>query len=196
GGYEVHLVLSNRDVRFAEVEHAGVAFHYIDHRNRQRDPYAFIRFFRIARELKPDLIHSWGVMATVYAIPASRLLGIPLVSSLIADAFGRMDSWVRQVLFRLGVIGSDVLLSNSHAGLIAYGLENHRRAKVIHNGVRMSRFSHLGDVAALKKELGIEGPVVIMAASTSIFKDYDLFLDVAKLACKTHPNVSFLAVGG
>jgi glycosyltransferase involved in cell wall biosynthesis len=135
-------------------------------------------------------------MTTFYAIPAKMMLGIPLVSSLIADASRRYSGMSPyNFLLKTNLRFSDSVLANSRAGLRAYGITD-RKARVIYNGADLRRFDIDCDSRSIKKELGISTEfVVIMVASFSTFKDYDLFIDTAKAIGEIRRDVTFLAVG-
>jgi glycosyltransferase involved in cell wall biosynthesis len=135
-------------------------------------------------------------MTTFYAIPSKLALGIPLISSLIADS-KKSYKWYSPYSFLLNtnVFFSDVVLSNSNAGLKAYNL-NSGKARVIYNGVRLSRFLPDYDTLSVREEFGIRTKfVVVMVAGFSVFKDYDLFVDVAKAIFRGRADVTFLGVG-
>ncbi|HEY5124475.1 MAG TPA: glycosyltransferase family 4 protein, partial [Ignavibacteria bacterium] len=95
----------------------------------------------------------------------------------------------------LNILLSDVILSNSKAGLHAYQI-NSTKAKVIYNGVRSERFQQHFDTRKVRKELGVKTDyLVIMVASFSKYKDYDLFINVAKEIWKIRDDTTFIAIG-
>jgi glycosyltransferase involved in cell wall biosynthesis len=89
----------------------------------------------------------------------------------------------------------NVIISNSNAGLKAYKIKG-LRARVIWNGVSLERFQHQYDIAEVRDDLGITTKfMVIMVATFSLLKDYDLFLEVAKEIRKVRDDVTFAGVG-
>lgn len=194
--HEIILVLTEDEIHYEEIRDLDVKITVLKRKGLKYDPSLFSRFMKVCRSFRPDLIHAWGKMVTFYAIPSKIILGIPLVSSLIADtsrSYGPL-SWYA-VLLRTNVYFSDAVLSNSKAGLEAYGVRS-AKAKVIYNGVRLSRFSQTVDITATRKALGITTEfVVVMVATFSSFKDYDLLADIASEMQKRRNDVSFVAVG-
>lgn len=196
GNYEINLVLTEDEIHFEEILDMDVTITFLRRKGLKYDPSVFFRFMNICRTFRPDIIHAWGKMATFYAIPAKIFLGIPLVSSLIADTSRSYGSFSKYAAFlHTNVFFSDSVLSNSFAGLEAYGIRS-RKAKVIYNGVRLSRFQANNDHNDVRKELGIKTQfIVVMVATFSDFKDYDLFIDIASLMQKRRKDVTFVAVG-
>lgn len=193
---DILLVLTEDEIHYEEVHHIDVNITVLKRKGIKYDPSLFMRFMKVCRSFRPDLIHAWGKMATFYAIPSKLMLGIPLVSSLIADSSRSYGSFSRYAaLLRTNLFFSDAILSNSYAGLDSYRIRS-GKAKVIYNGVSLTRFHISPDISAVRKELGIRTKfVVVMVASFSLFKDYDLFADVASEMLRKRDDVSFVAIG-
>src|SRR5512133_2561465 len=85
GRYDINLVLTEDEIHYEEIYDIDVKITVLKRKRFKYDPSLFVRFLKICRSFHPDLIHAWGKMATFYAIPSKVMLGIPLVSSLIAD---------------------------------------------------------------------------------------------------------------
>jgi glycosyltransferase involved in cell wall biosynthesis len=123
-------------------------------------------------------------MTTFYAIPTKLIKGIPLLSNLISDAMGSHKITMSSMFFRADILFSNVILSNSRAGLAAYRL-NTPKARVIWNGVHLERFNVTHNVDEVRKEFEIKTTfMLVMVAAFSSMKDYDLFLDIAKRISK------------
>jgi glycosyltransferase involved in cell wall biosynthesis len=194
--YNIELVLTEEEIYYDEIYKAGVRIHILKRKGMKYDPGIVFKFLKICRQFKPDLLHAWGKMATFYAIPSRLICGVPLISSLIADSQRSYGRFSRYALLRaINVTFSDVVLSNSIAGLKEYSIPG-TKGRVIYNGVRLSRFNHGESVSGLRQELGINTRfLVIMVATFSHFKDYDLFVDVAKKTGLGRKDVTFMAVG-
>ncbi len=196
GGYEIELVLTEEEIHYEYVRNAVSKITILKRKGIKYDPGIFLRFYKVCRRFSPDIIHSWGKMATFYAIPTRILCGIPLVANLIADTikgYGRLSRFA--FLLKTNIFFSDRVLSNSVAGLETYNI-NSPKSKVIYNGVRLSRFSEQFDTIAVREEFGINTRlVVIMVATFSGYKDYDLFVNTAKEISARRNDISFIAVG-
>jgi glycosyltransferase involved in cell wall biosynthesis len=196
GKYEIELVLTEKEIYYEEIYETGVPIHVLKRKGIKYDPGLFFRFWRICKNFNPDLIHTFGKMATFYAIPAKIVCSVPLVSNLISDTlkgFGRFSKFY--LLQKINVRFSDIILSNSKAGLKAYNVNN-EKARVIYNGVMLSRFRKEFNKDMIRSEFGIRTRfVVIMVATFSVFKNYDLFVDVAAKSASQRSDITFMAVG-
>jgi glycosyltransferase involved in cell wall biosynthesis len=119
-----------------------------------------------------------------------------MISSLISDSsmsFSKLSLY--NFLLKTNILFSDIILSNSEAGLNAYNLKS-EKTRVIHNGVNMDRFYQNFDKFKVTQEFGIKTKyMVVMVATFSHFKDYDLFIDIAKEIRKIRNDITFLGVG-
>jgi len=196
GGFEIELVLTEEEIQYEYVRSAVTNITILKRKGFKYDPGIFLRFYKVCKRFNPDIIHTWGKMTTFYAIPAKILCGIPLVSNLIADTIKGYTKLSRYAfLLKTNIFFSDKVLSNSVAGLETYGI-NSSKSKVIYNGVRLSRFIDKFDNVAVRKEFGIKTKyVVVMVATFSEYKDYDLFINTAREISGKRDDVTFIAVG-
>lgn len=194
--YQIEIVLTEEEIFYKDILQTGVKIKILKRKGFRYDPALFVKFYNVCRRFKPDIIHSWGKMTTFYAIPSKFLCRVPLVSSLIADSTRRYDSLSPyNFLLKTNVRFSDIVLSNSRAGLRAYGIRD-GKARVIYNGADLTRFGMAVDTEEVRKEFGIKSKyLVVMVASFSEFKDHDLFLNVAREVSKIRKDVCFAAVG-
>jgi glycosyltransferase involved in cell wall biosynthesis len=195
--YTIALVITEEEIFYTFAKELDLRLEIIKRKVFRYDPLLFIRFFRFCRDFKPDIIHAWGKMPTFYSLPVRILLRIPLLSNLIANSKPEFNNrFMDKLFYSADVHFSDVILSNSHAGLKAYNIKS-AKAGVIYNGVHLERFSNTFDIGLIRKELDILTElVVIMVACFTSSKDYDLFIDIAAETGKIRNDVTFVAVGG
>ena len=194
--YEIALVLTENLIHYEYVHELGIPIKIIKRKGLKHDPIPFVKFYRYCKHFNPDIIHSWGRMTTFYSIPAKLILRVPLISSMIANALGPYKLFsLKRFFFFVDNIFSNVILSNSKAGLTAYRIKS-PNAKVIWNGVNLERFKQHYDIKKVRVEFNINTRfMVIMVAAFSHLKDYDLFLDTAKEISKVRNDVTFVGVG-
>lgn len=194
--YSIALVLTESIIHYEYVYKLGIPIKIIQRKGIKYDPLLFLKFYRYCLIFKPDIIHTWGRMTTFYAIPSKIILGIPLISSMIADAQQNYNYFsLKNLFFKTDILFSNILLSNSDAGIKAYKIKTHK-AKVIFNGVNLDRFERTFDSKGERDRLGVRTQfMVVMVAAFSSFKDYDLFLDIAKRMYQIRNDVTFVAVG-
>lgn len=194
--HEIVLALTEDQIHYDYVYELDIPIVIIKRKWTKYDPIPFIRFYKFCREFKPDIIHSWGRLTTFYSIPSKILGRIPLVSSMIADSKrGYGPFTLKYFSLKADILFANIILSNSKAGLKAYGIVT-PKARVILNGVNLERFQMSYDTGAVKKEFGIKTTLtVLMVAAFTGFKDYNLFLDVAKAIGRSREDVTFIGVG-
>ena len=195
--FELAMVLTENQVEFEMIHELNVPIKIISRRGLKRDPRVFIKFLKFCYQFQPDIVHAWGFMTTFYAIPAKFRLKIPLVSSMITVARqGFPNASLNNLFFRVSCKFSDSIISNSKAGLKAFNV-NSGKAKVIYNGVRLERFKQDFRPMEIRDSLRIKTLyIVIMVATFSRFKDYDLFLGIAKEVARSRRDITFVGVGG
>jgi len=193
---EVILVLTEDKIYYQSVLDLGIPIVILKRKGIKYDPGLFIKFYKCCRQYNPDIIHAWGKMTVFYATPAKLIRRIPLISSMISDSVGRYARFsFDSFFFNTGIFFSDIILSNSKSGLSAYKIKTHK-ARVIPNGVNLERFQGKYDAIRIREEFGISSKfILIMVASFTAYKDYDLFIETARETAKLRDDTTFLGVG-
>jgi glycosyltransferase involved in cell wall biosynthesis len=194
--YQMKLVLTESDIHYTYIEELGIQINILKRGTLKKDPSLFYSFYKIVKEFNPDIINTWGKMTTFYAIPAKLLFKKKLYANIISDAKRDYNLLSLDSLFyKINFYFSDLILGNSEAGFRAYNIHN-KKKRLIYNGVRLERFNLDERKLNIRHELKIQTTnLIIMVASTSKYKDYDLFLDVAKQINLTYKDVTFIGVG-
>jgi glycosyltransferase involved in cell wall biosynthesis len=191
GNYRFEIVLSNNIIHYDEVRKLNIPIHVIERKFTKKDPLLFIKFFRIAKKFKPDIIHVWGHMGAVYAVPTKILLGVPMINNEIMDCLGDKPLLGKGLVFRF----SDRIISNSREGLRAYKAPL-EKSNVIYNGFSFDRLKALEDPNVVRTRFGIRTPYVVgMVASFLIYKDYTTYIQSALEILKTRDDITFLCIG-
>lgn len=194
--YELMVVVTDPVIDFPAFHNLKITYHIIPKKWKRNDLTVFYSFYRICRQFKPHLIHTWGRMQSVYALPAVIGQGIPLVNGQITSAPPNAGRWsLKRMIDRINFSFSAVILSNSRAGIHAYK-PPHKKTKIIYNGIDLHRFDNLPAPEQVKSQYGIETPYsVVMVASFSGNKDYDLFFRIAEKITAVRDDITFIAVG-
>src|SRR5690606_10344291 len=79
----LELALTRRDIHYAEIYQLGIPLHFVERKLIKKDPLVFFKFYRLAKMVQPDIIHVWGNMVAVYAVPTAMRLGVPLINNQI-----------------------------------------------------------------------------------------------------------------
>ncbi len=192
----VELVIFANKIEYPIVHELVEKVHILE-RKPKKDPRVFSRFFRLCKEVEPDLIHSWGAMPSIYAMPAVKMLNIPFINAMIADAPADMSLSDRRYLRgKLTFPFSDMILGNSKAGLKAYHAPP-EKSMCIYNGFDFRRTENLLGEEEIRQKFGVQTPFVVgMIGAFADRKDYFTYLEAAMKVMDRRDDVTFLAIGG
>ena len=197
GEFDLMVVVTKDKVHYPDFFKLNIPYQVIKKKGKKADVLVFSELYKVCKKFNPHFIHSWGRMQSFYALPSVLSLRIPLINSQITAAPPTIKKLsVNNIIDRINFYFSKVILSNSHAGILSYAPPA-KKARVIYNGINMSRFSHLPCACQVKAKYGITTPyAVVMAASFTANKDYDLFLKIAKKINALRNDITFIGVGG
>jgi len=194
--YEITLVVFSDRLHYKEVHALDVDLHILV-RKPKKDPRVFARFYKICKKAKPDLIHTWGDMSTIYAIPAAFFMGIKLVNGSVVNA-PQHTGWTDPEYFRkkVSLPFSAKIVGNSKAGLKAFEIPTHK-ARCIYNGFDFNRLTNMKRVQEVRDSFSISTRSIVgMVGAFFDRKDYKTYVAAAKLVLDAGHDVTFLAVGG
>ena len=190
---EMELVLMKENIHYTDINETGIKIHYLVRKYLKKDPSIFFKFYKITKSFKPDIIHVWGNMVAIYAIPAKLFLKIPMVNNQITSAPKQVtSSFLGHTLpFKF----SDIIVANSYAGLKSFNAPKNK-SKVIYNGFNFGRIDNVINKEIIREKFDIKTKFVIgMVASFTEKKDYESYLKMAKLVLKTQNDTTFLCIG-
>lgn len=151
-GVENELIVMSDDIHYSSLKYLNVPIFQLP-RTKRHDPALFFKLFSLLRKRKPDILHSWGSMCSLYALPCVKLLRIKFVNGFVRGAGPslsfRHKNWRRA---RLTFPFSDAIITNSKAGLTAYQAPP-GKSYCIYNGFDMQRVNNLPDKEGLKKNM-------------------------------------------
>jgi glycosyltransferase involved in cell wall biosynthesis len=195
GDYQITLVVFSDRIDFDYVYTLPVDLRILI-RKPKKDPRVISRFFRICKEKKPGLIHAWGDMSTLIAIPSAFFLGIKLINGSVVNAPNKAG-WFDLEYFRkrITIPFSAKIIGNTRAGLKVYDIPVNK-AVCIYNGFDFRRLKNLKSPALVRQEFSIHSEKVIgMVGAFEKRKDYKTFLLSAQLVLNQGYDVTFMAIG-
>jgi glycosyltransferase involved in cell wall biosynthesis len=195
--YNLMLVVRRDQIDFPAFNRLNIPYKILTKNYKKGDKTLQFRFYKICREFKPDIVHTWGSMPAFVSLLAIILLRIPHINSQITDAPPNFKKWsVQNIINKINFKYSTIILANSCAGLKAYRVDSLKKSGVIYNGVNLNRFQNLLSVDKIKEQFKICTPYsVIMVASFIKYKDWALYINVVKKLVSLRTDVSFFAVG-
>ena len=192
---DCELVVFSTVVTYPELYELDIKIHFIE-RKHKKDLTLVPQLYRIVKQAQPDLIQSWSSMTSVYIFPITKLLNIPFVNAIIADAPQYVkpfsQPWIRR---KLTFPFSDAIVGNSRAGLVAYNAPADR-SFVMYNGFDFKRTKNIKPPEEMRRELNITTEKVVgMVGKFEIRKDYQTFLKAALQVVSERDDVTFVAIG-
>ena len=189
------LIILSENIYYTYINILNVKIYHIV-RNRKKDLSVFYKFYKLFKKIRPDVIHSWGSMCSIYLLPVAQLLGIKVVNGFLRDVPPKLKirdkAWIRS---KLTFPFSDKIIANSFAGLKAYRAPK-GKSTFIHNGFNFNRIAHLQNEASVIDKFNIETKFVVgMVATFSRRKDYPTLINAAQIIFKKRDDVTFVCVG-
>jgi len=183
------LIIMSDNVHYTYIDDLNIKTYKVI-RKQKKDVSIFFKFYKLFKETKPDVIHTWNSMCSVY------VLGIKFVNGFLQNApltFNKQKrEWIRA---RLTFPFSDRILSNSFTGLKAYNVP-HGKGMCVHNGFNFERINNLEDKKSIKEKHNVKTEFVVgMVATFSGNKDYSTFINAAQMVLESRNDVTFIAVG-
>lgn len=189
-----HIVILKNLIQYGGLEDLPYKVTFLI-RHIKKDPTTLFRLRKLIKEYRPDIIHSWGGMASVYAIPMGKLMGIKTVNGMVTNSTRLKfftENWNRS---RVSFPFSDVILANSHAGLRAYQVSA-KKGKVIYNGFNHVRLDALSSVDETRTKFGLPDTLLIgMVGALHDRKDHKTFILAAHQILSMRKDVDFVIVG-
>jgi glycosyltransferase involved in cell wall biosynthesis len=151
----------------------------------------------LARE-RVDIVHAYNFYANVFALPAARLAGVPVVMAAIRDEGAYLTE--RQIVAQKHACRfAHVVTCNAESIKRWLTRTGYDPAKivVIPNGVDTARFADMRPRPAIRREFDIpdEAPVVALLARLIPKKGIDHFVEAAIELHGRWPEARFLIVG-
>ena len=155
-----------------------------------------VRLRRDLRRARPDVVVGWMTKAQLYAGPAARLSGVPVVWCQHGMASG--SSGLDRAATALPARG---VVAVSEAVARAQGaLRPQRPVRVVHPGVDLERFdpATLPAPADARARLALpaEGPLVGIVARLQRWKGVHVLLEALSQVAERHPDLQCVVVGG
>jgi len=173
----------------------GIQLHYAV-RRFEKDIFLLIKLNKIVKDFQPDIIHSFSIMTSLYALFLKMFQKFVFIDGSIRSAPNRYAiSFRTKALNYLNYFFADHIIANSQTGLELYYAPRHKSC-VIHNGFDMCRIQNLESREIIKQEFSIDTDRIVgMVGSFVDAKDYLTYISAAKIILKKRKDVTFLAIG-
>lgn len=189
------LVILSNDIHYTEVYTFNIRIHQLVRRSR-KDLAIFRQLRLILKAFNPDAVHCWESMTAVYLAPLCKIMNYPLINGMITNVPQVQNitnrHWLRA---RLTFPFSDVIVSNSQAGIEAYRAPS-GKSVVIYNGFNFQRLEGVLNKQEARLMIGVKTRYVVgMVASFWQQKDYPTYYKAARILLRKRDDITFLAIG-
>ena len=167
-------------------------------RDGKKDLSIFSKLYKVIKSIQPDIIHSWGSMASFYSIPSLILFRrARFINGIIADAPEKLT--IKDKHYLRGVLTypfSDAIISNSFAGIRSYKAPVNK-SYCIYNGMDFSRFIDLAPKKPLMKSIGLQEDqfLIGMVAAFEERKDHETVIRAAAKLQESTDKIKILLMG-
>ena len=192
---QIELVFFSDEISYPEIFDLGYPVHFLKRRYKI-DLLVLFQYYKLCKRFKPDIIHSWGHLSSVFAILPSTLLKIVFINQNVMDATKGLNIFNKNYFkAKLTFPFSNIIIGNSKAGLHAYNSPMWK-SRCIHNGFDFRRLDQITEKDLIREELGVETDYVAIMIGTYYYKkDYPTFLKAAQAVLKTRNDITFIGVG-
>jgi len=193
---EVGVIILSDAIDYVYVYDINVKIHILK-RKYKKDFGIFKKIYNICKKFKPDVVHSWELMCSVYSMPIAKLVGAKFINGMIRFSPSNFNIFHHKwfLATKITFMFSDYILSNSYAGLRSYNAPE-VKSVCIHNGFDFDRIKNILDPEYIKAKHNITSiNTVGMVARFEKRKDYETYIESAKNILKKRKDVTFLAIG-
>jgi len=192
--------LNKKGVFLSEVEQWGipVAEYPIRSFFNPSTGWQQLRLARYMRSEKIQISHSYNFYSNLFAIPAARLAGVPLVLASIRDRGVYLTPMQKRIQKNVCMMADRILVNAD--SIRDWLLEQDfppQKIVVIKNGIDLSLYENPTGAPDVRAEFGIPAtaPVVMMLSRLDPQKGIEDLLRAAALIHTNHPEVHFMIVG-
>jgi len=193
--WRVQLVVLNEEVFYREISALPIEFVIVDRKKNGIRTIGILN--RKLRLFSPTILNTWDIISHIYSLPFIFFKKPKVLNSSIR--YGGMIKKTRasSLMQRISLATSDLIVSNSKAGLVAESLLACNKAVVIRNGIDFSELykPQTGRMGQLEATLHKFETCILMVGRFYPAKDYSNFIRAAKIVIRTNPNTGFFCVG-
>lgn len=195
--FEIHLLVkSDRTHYLNNIRVKLSSFHSLE--RKRFGIKAFTDIVKIIIKIRPQIIHSWSDITSLYSVLAKPLVRFKykLLDGSIRSANDKRKLFCRENLMRVIINHySDTIITNSFAGIKVYNVPDHK-SYCIYNGFDRDRISTIQTTAEIRKYWGIKTRFIVgMVGRIDFEKDYPTFIRAANKLLSIRNDVTFIIVG-
>ena len=191
---KMHCVVFHSRVDYTDVLSTGMTIETVKEPSRL-ERFKIIK--RIIKSYRPDIVHSWLDTPTELLCLGylKDKYHYKYIAGFVADGNKEVLLSFRNVCMRYTFRKADAVVSNSEAGLIAKKAP-FNKSIVIYNGFDFNRIPRNVDIYKKRKQLGVNTKLLaVMCARVNAAKDWQSYINLARLCKENSIDITFLAIG-
>ena len=193
----LQLIVFHEDISFSEGL-SVLSLEVIIINKRERNTFKTVfRVYKALNNFKPDVIHTWDNIPHCIALPYMVFRKVRVVNGSIRYAGKIERSMVAVCMQKIAFATSDVIVSNSKAGLAVEKILSSQKANFVHNGFDIASYTN-NNIPFSETILNIRKKFkyfVLMVARFDPAKDYKTFIQAARLVTEQNQDTAFLCLG-
>lgn len=194
--YNFILIIFSEVVEYDYVYDLPIEFIKI-RRKFKFDFMAFRELYKVFKDKRPVLVHSWGSLASVYCVPLKKIFNFKFVNGVIADAPNKKIFFDKYYLMnKITYPFSEIVISNTEAGIKSYNAPP-EKSKCVYNGIDLERFKNLEDPQTLSESI-FQNDKRFVIGMVAAFEDRKDYMTVVKAGIELSSiihNISFIFIG-
>jgi glycosyltransferase involved in cell wall biosynthesis len=193
-GYnDIYLILFDNIIVYTDLYNLNVSIQILD-RKSPRDITVFFKLLKLMWKYKPDIVLSWSIMSSFWLNFIRLFIKFNYISAYVAD-ITPIPGLISKISVKLSIILCKYIIGNSQAGLKAYNIPS-KKQKLIYNGFDFDRLDKIEAPETVRQKFDITTKyIVTMVARVVKQKDYQTFIDAAKLLLSERNDIVFLCIG-
>ena len=194
GVRNIHLIIIDNIVGYPEIYKLDVQVHILDRKRRMELSIPW-RIYKLIRDIKPDVVLSWSLMSSFWVSLLRIVHRFNVIHAYVTNNRKPVRYSVGNLTRRLSLLHSAWIVGNSAIGLQTYQIPE-RKAQLIYNGFDFSRIERLKDPQSVRQEFAVKTEYMIcMIGRMTTAKDFQTYINAARLVHEENKEVTFLAVG-
>lgn len=159
----------------------------------------FFRLVDLLRRERIDVLHAFEFYGNVFAVPAARWAGVPVVIASRRELAGDRSPWQQRAIRAACHLAHGIVANSRAAGsrLIGFGRGAIEKVTVIPNGIDLDDFQSDAAPAETRTKIGVGAsvPLVGILGALRPEKDQATFLRAAARVVQLIPDAHFLLIG-
>ena len=141
------------------------------------------------REFRPDVIHSWENMTSLFSYILKPLYKYVLIDGSLRTSKKNSPLKLEYYYSKLSFLIADIIVSNSYRALVVNGVADFKKSKVIYNGFDEKRYANISNI---EHKISYD---IICVANFSNAKDHKTLIEAILNILKKGTKINTLLIG-